>query len=141
MGAVIEMGDNWIEASAPTAASGISLDCNHIPDAAMTLATTALFAAGPTTLTNIASWRVKETDRIAAMAKELRKLGAEVEEGGPYPRVALKNFMSPPEGIDTYDDHRIAMCFSLAAFGTALRINDPACVAKTFPDYFERLRR
>ena len=141
MGAVIEMGDNWIEASAPTGGlRGISLDCNHIPDAAMTLATTALFAAGPTTLTNIASWRVKETDRIAAMAKELRKLGAEVEEGPDYIRVSpLKNFMSPPEGIDTYDDHRIAMCFSLAAFGTALRINDPKCVAKTFPDYFERL--
>ena len=141
MGAVIEMGDNWIEASAPTGGlRGISLDCNHIPDAAMTLATTALFAAGPTTLTNIASWRVKETDRIAAMAKELRKLGAEVEEGPDHIRVSpLKNFMSPPEGIDTYDDHRIAMCFSLAAFGTALRINDPKCVAKTFPDYFERL--
>ena len=141
MGAVIEMGDNWIEAKAPAGGlTGITLDCNHIPDAAMTLATTALFAAGPTTLTNIASWRVKETDRIAAMAKELRKLGAEVEEGQDYIRVApLQQFSSPPEGIDTYDDHRIAMCFSLAAFGTALRINDPKCVAKTFPDYFERL--
>ncbi|HEX5802511.1 MAG TPA: bifunctional 3-phosphoshikimate 1-carboxyvinyltransferase/cytidylate kinase [Azospira sp.] len=141
MGALIEMGDNWIEAKAPAGGlKGISLDCNHIPDAAMTLATTALFAAGPTTLTNIASWRVKETDRIAAMAKELRKLGAEVEEGADYIRVTpVPALSSPPEGIDTYDDHRVAMCFSLAAFGTALRINDPKCVGKTFPDYFERL--
>ncbi len=141
MGAVIEMGDNWIEAKAPASGlTGITLDCNHIPDAAMTLATTALFAAGPTTLTNIASWRVKETDRIAAMAKELRKLGATVEEGQDYIRVTpVQSLSSPPEGIDTYDDHRIAMCFSLAVFGTALRINDPKCVAKTFPDYFERL--
>ena len=141
MGAVIEMGDNWIEAKAPAGGlKGITLDCNHIPDAAMTLATTALFAAGPTTLTNIASWRVKETDRIAAMAKELRKLGTEVEEGADYIRVSPREALaSPPEGIDTYDDHRIAMCFSLAAFGTALRINDPKCVAKTFPDYFDRL--
>ena len=141
MGAVIEMGDNWIEARAPVdGLKGISLDCNHIPDAAMTLATTALFAAGPTTLTNIASWRVKETDRIAAMAKELRKLGAGVEEGADFIRVSpVSALSSPPEGIDTYDDHRIAMCFSLAAFGTALRINDPKCVGKTFPDYFERL--
>ena len=141
MGAVIEMGDNWIEASAPTGGlRGISLDCNHIPDAAMTLATTALFAAGPTTLTNIASWRVKETDRIAAMAKELRKLGADVKEGQDYIRVTpVQALSSPSEGIDTYDDHRVAMCFSLAAFGTALRINDPKCVAKTFPDYFDRL--
>ncbi len=141
MGAVIEMGDNWIEAKASASGlKGITLDCNHIPDAAMTLATTALFAQGPTTLSNIASWRVKETDRIAAMAKELRKLGVEVEEGGDYIRVTpAKVLSSLPEGIDTYDDHRIAMCFSLAAFGTALRINDPKCVGKTFPDYFERL--
>lgn len=141
MGAVIEMGDNWIEARAPEGGlKGISLDCNHIPDAAMTLATTALFAAGPTKLTNIASWRVKETDRIVAMAKELRKLGAEVEEGQDFIRVSpVLVLSSPPEGIDTYDDHRVAMCFSLATFGTALRINDPKCVGKTFPDYFERL--
>jgi len=142
MGALIEMGDNWIESRAPDGGlKGLTLDCNHIPDAAMTLATTALFAAGATTLTNIASWRVKETDRIAAMAKELRKLGAEVEEGADSIRVIPphSSLLSPPGGIDTYDDHRIAMCFSLAAFGTALRINDPKCVAKTFPDYFARL--
>ncbi|MFA7292420.1 MAG: bifunctional 3-phosphoshikimate 1-carboxyvinyltransferase/cytidylate kinase [Rhodocyclaceae bacterium] len=141
MGAVIEMGDNWIEAKAPQGGlKGIDLDCNHIPDAAMTLATTALFATGPTVLRNIASWRVKETDRIAAMAKELRKLGAKVEEGEDFIRVTpVPALSSPPEGIDTYDDHRIAMCFSLAAFGTALRINDPKCVGKTFPDYFARL--
>jgi 3-phosphoshikimate 1-carboxyvinyltransferase len=137
MGAVIEMGPNWMEARAPAGGLlGVDLDCNHIPDAAMTLATAALFAKGPTTLRNIASWRVKETDRIAAIATELRKLGVEVEEGTD----SIKIFPSTarPAAIDTYDDHRIAMCFSLAAFATPVRINDPKCVAKTFPDYFER---
>ena len=142
MGARIEMGPNWIEASAPRSGKlrGIELDCNHIPDAAMTLATTALFAEGSTRLNNIASWRVKETDRIAAMATELRKLGAEVEEGADFISVTPRPdaLRTPNQGIDTYDDHRIAMCFSLASCATALRINDPRCVAKTFPDYFER---
>ena len=137
MGAVIEMGPNWMAARAPEGGLvAVDLDCNHIPDAAMTLATTALFAKGTTTLRNIASWRVKETDRIAAMAIELRKLGAVVEEGQDYIRVTPAKLR--PAAIDTYDDHRMAMCFSLAAFGTPLRINDPKCVAKTFPDYFER---
>ncbi len=122
----------------------IDLDCNHIPDAAMTLAVMALYADGTTTLRNIASWRVKETDRLAAMATELRKLGATVEEGADFIRI------TPPAtpadwraaSIHTYDDHRIAMCFSLAAFNPAalpVRIEDPHCVAKTFPDYFEAL--
>jgi 3-phosphoshikimate 1-carboxyvinyltransferase len=122
----------------------IELDCNHIPDAAMTLAVMALYANGTTTLRNIASWRVKETDRIAAMAIELRKLGATVVEGADFIQV------TPPAtpadwhaaSIHTYDDHRVAMCFSLAAFNPAnltVRIEDPKCVAKTFPDYFEAL--
>lgn len=137
MGAEIEMGPNWMEARAPKAGLvAVDLDCNHIPDAAMTLASAALFAKGTTTLRNIASWRVKETDRIAAMATELRKLGAVVEEGEDFIRVTPATLK--PAAIDTYDDHRMAMCFSLAAFGTPLRINDPKCVAKTFPDYFER---
>ncbi|HEX6734339.1 MAG TPA: bifunctional 3-phosphoshikimate 1-carboxyvinyltransferase/cytidylate kinase, partial [Azonexus sp.] len=137
MGAQIEMGPNWMAARAPAGGLlAVDLDCNHIPDAAMTLATAALFAKGTTTLRNIASWRVKETDRIAAMATELRKLGAEVEEGADYIRVTPATLK--PAAIDTYDDHRMAMCFSLAAFGTPLRINDPKCVAKTFPDYFAR---
>jgi len=137
MGALIETGPNWMSASAPAdGLVGIDLDCNHIPDAAMTLATAALFARGATTLRNIASWRVKETDRIAAMATELRKLGAEVEEGEDYIRVTPATLR--PAAIDTYDDHRMAMCFSLATFGTPLRINDPKCVGKTFPDYFAR---
>ena len=137
MGAVITMGPNWMEARAPQAGLvAVDLDCNHIPDAAMTLATAALFASGTTTLRNIASWRVKETDRIAAMATELRKLGADVVEGADYIRVTPAKIR--PAAIDTYDDHRMAMCFSLAAFATPLRINDPKCVAKTFPDYFER---
>jgi 3-phosphoshikimate 1-carboxyvinyltransferase len=137
MGAVIETGPNWMAARAPESGLvAVDLDCNHIPDAAMTLATTALFAKGTTTLRNIASWRVKETDRIAAMAIELRKLGAVVEEGEDFIRVTPVGLK--PAAIDTYDDHRMAMCFSLAAFATPLRINDPKCVAKTFPDYFER---
>lgn len=135
MGARVEMGPNWMEAQAPEGGLvAVDLDCNHIPDAAMTLATAALFAKGKTTLRNIASWRVKETDRIAAMATELRKLGAEVEEGADY--ICVTPAALHPAAIDTYDDHRMAMCFSLAAFGTPLRINDPKCVAKTFPDYF-----
>ncbi|MCK6389689.1 MAG: bifunctional 3-phosphoshikimate 1-carboxyvinyltransferase/cytidylate kinase, partial [Azonexus sp.] len=143
MGAWIEMGPNWMEASAPEGGLlGVDLDCNHIPDAAMTLATAALFAKGSTTLRNIASWRVKETDRIAAMATELRKLGAEVvEQEDSICVTPVARLVSPPEGIDTYDDHRMAMCFSLAAFGTPLRINDPQCVGKTFPDYFERFAK
>ncbi len=137
MGAQIETGPNWMTARAPAGGLvAVDLDCNHIPDAAMTLATAALFARGTTTLRNIASWRVKETDRIAAMATELRKLGAVVEEGADTIRVTPAALR--PAAIDTYDDHRMAMCFSLAAFGTPLRINDPKCVAKTFPDYFDR---
>ena len=140
MGAEIEMGPNWMAARAPQSGLlAVDLDCNHIPDAAMTLATAALFAQGTTTLRNIASWRVKETDRIVAMATELRKLGAVVEEGEDFIRVTPAALR--PAAIDTYDDHRIAMCFSLAAFATPLRINDPKCVAKTFPDYFERFAR
>ena len=145
MGARIERGPNWMEARAPENGKlkAIDLDCNHIPDAAMTLAVAALFADGTTTLRNIASWRVKETDRIAAMATELRKVGAMVEEGADYIRItppypALLTSPFPLHAsIDTYDDHRMAMCFSLAAFGPeGVRINDPGCVAKTFPDYF-----
>ncbi len=143
MGAHIDMHDNWIEAAAPLDGRlrAFDLDLNAIPDAAMTLAVAALFADGTSRLRNIASWRVKETDRIAAMATELRKLGARVQEGPDFLEV------TPPPGgrladaaaIDTYDDHRIAMCFSLAALGSVtVRINDPKCVAKTFPDYFER---
>ncbi|MCE5180290.1 MAG: 3-phosphoshikimate 1-carboxyvinyltransferase [Betaproteobacteria bacterium] len=141
MGAQITMDDNWIEARAPINGrlKAVNLDCNHIPDAAMTLAVAALFADGTTTLRNIASWRVKETDRIAAMAVELRKLGATVEEGTDFIRVTPPARLVPDVAIDTYDDHRMAMCFSLAALGgVPVRINDPKCVAKTFPDYFEK---
>ena len=138
MGGVIEMGPNWISATAKPAGNlrAIDADLNHIPDAAMVLAVAALFADGPSTLRNIGSWRVKETDRIAAMATELRKLGAVATEGPDWLRI------EPPARlrdatIDTYEDHRIAMSFSLAALGgVTVRINDPGCVAKTFPDYF-----
>ena len=145
MGAKITAGEDWIEVSGVKNTNGklngITLDCTEIPDAAMTLAVAALFAEGQTRLNNIASWRVKETDRIAAMAKELKKVGAIVEEGADYIVVeapaSQNDWKSPSEGIDTYDDHRMAMCFSLAALGpNALKINDPNCVAKTFPTYF-----
>ncbi|KAA0181237.1 3-phosphoshikimate 1-carboxyvinyltransferase [Cupriavidus gilardii] len=143
MGANVMAGANWIEVRGVDRddgrLTGIALDCNHIPDAAMTLAVAALFADGPTTLTNIGSWRVKETDRIDAMAAELRKLGADIEAGQDYLRIAPPaQWRTPADGIDTYDDHRMAMCFSLATFGPLpIRINDPRCVAKTFPDYFD----
>jgi len=146
MGARIEMGPHWIESSGARRESkllrAIDLDCNHIPDAAMTLAVVALFAEGVTTLRNIASWRLKETDRLTAMSCELRKLGAYVEEGSDYLQI------TPPEhglkahvAIDTYDDHRMAMCFSLVAFGAPVRINDPGCVSKTFPGFFDQFQR
>ena len=145
MGASISMGENWIECAAGPGARArgrlepIDADLNHIPDAAMTAAVAALFAGGTSTLRNIASWRVKETDRIAAMATELRKLGATVDEGADSlsvtPPAALR-----PATIDTYDDHRMAMSFSLAALGgIKVRINDPGCVGKTFPGYFDAL--
>jgi 3-phosphoshikimate 1-carboxyvinyltransferase len=140
MGAQIDMGPNWIEACAPRTGhlKAIDLDCNAIPDAAMTLAVAALFADGVTTLRNIASWRVKETDRIAAMATELRKVGATVEEGADYIRITPPEKLIPNAVIDTYDDHRMAMCLSLVTLGgVPLRINDPACVNKTFPTYFK----
>jgi 3-phosphoshikimate 1-carboxyvinyltransferase len=147
MGGRITMGENWIEAAAGDEAQrsgklrALDADLNHIPDAAMTAAVLALFADGPSTLRNIASWRVKETDRIAAMATELRKLGAEVEEGPDYLAITPPaSGLTPHAQIDTYDDHRIAMCFSLAALGgVPVRINDPECVRKTFPEYFAAL--
>jgi 3-phosphoshikimate 1-carboxyvinyltransferase len=144
MGARITSGPNWLEIQRGAwPLKGITLDCNHIPDAAMTLAVMALYADGPTTLRNIASWRVKETDRIVAMATECRKLGATVEEGPDWITVhPLPQGQWKAASIHTYDDHRVAMCFSLAAFNAdqvPVRIEDPKCVAKTFPDYFEAL--
>jgi len=142
MGAQIKGGPGWLEVHRGAwPLKAIELDCNHIPDAAMTLAVMALYAEGTTRLTGIASWRVKETDRIAAMATELRKLGATVEEGADFIAVSAPAQWQPA-AIHTYDDHRMAMCASLAAFNPALvpvRILDPACVGKTFPDYFETL--
>ena len=141
MGAQVEVGANHVKVSAPASGrlQAIDADCNHIPDAAMTLATVALFADGPSRLRNIGSWRVKETDRIAAMATELRKVGAQVEEGSDWIRIVPpKQFREAT--IDTYDDHRMAMCFSLvSASGVPVHIRDPGCVTKTFPEYFERL--
>ena len=152
MGAQIESTPNSLRispskpgtAANPWPLKAIDLDCNHIPDAAMTLAVMALYAKGTTVLRNIASWRVKETDRLLAMACELRKLGATVQEGPDFLKITPP--ASPADwktaAIHTYDDHRMAMCFSLAAFNPArlpIRILDPKCVAKTFPEYFETL--
>ncbi|BEP56330.1 hypothetical protein GmRootV118_35740 [Variovorax sp. V118] len=144
MGALVDSGPNWLEIRRGAwPLKAIDLDANHIPDAAMTLAVMALYADGPSTLRNIASWRVKETDRIDAMANELQKLGATVEAGPDFIRVhPLPAAGWRPASIRTYDDHRVAMCFSLAAFnpaGVPVRILEPHCVAKTFPDYFETL--
>jgi 3-phosphoshikimate 1-carboxyvinyltransferase len=148
MGGRVVFGDRWIEVSGRPPLKPLDADLNTIPDAAMTAAVLALFAGGTSRLRNIASWRVKETDRLAAMATELRKLGAAVEEGADCLAI------TPPAGfaggaprpgrvaIDTYDDHRMAMCFALAAFGPVqVRINDPGCVSKTFPDFFEAWAR
>ncbi len=139
MGAEVTWGDDFISVKSAKL-KAVDQDMNHIPDAAMTIATTALFAEGTTAIRNIYNWRVKETDRLFAMATELRKVGAEVVEGEDYIEI------TPPAlcdlkhaAIDTYDDHRIAMCFSLVALSnTAVTINDPGCTAKTFPDYFEK---
>ena len=143
MGGNIEYSNNHIAARKANKINAIDLDCNHIPDAAMTLAIMALFAHGnsdqerTTTLRNIASWRVKETDRITAMATELRKVGAVVEEGVDFIKITPPKKLTPNAFIDTYDDHRMAMCFSLVSLGgVPITINDPKCVNKTFPNYF-----
>ncbi len=141
MGAKVTTGAGWMRAQADGGLRGITFDANAIPDAAMTLVPLAMFAQGETVITNIASWRVKETDRIKAMAAEARKFGARIEEGADFIRVVPSaQIVSPAVGIDTYDDHRIAMCFSLlslGARGVRTTINDPKCVGKTFPEYFQ----
>ncbi|MDC9580263.1 3-phosphoshikimate 1-carboxyvinyltransferase [Xenorhabdus sp. PR6a] len=140
MGATVRWGDDFVECERGTLI-GIDMDMNAIPDAAMTIATTALFAQGDTVIRNIYNWRVKETDRLNAMATELRKIGAEVEEGHDYLRVSPPEKLNHAE-IETYNDHRIAMCFSLVALSdTPVTILDPGCTAKTFPDYFNRLEK
>lgn len=138
MGAEVIWGDESITVVGKPL-TAVDMDMNHIPDAAMTIATTALFAQGTTTIRNIYNWRVKETDRLTAMATELRKVGAEVEEGEDYISITPPKSLKHAE-IDTYNDHRVAMCFSLVALSnTPVTINDPRCTAKTFPDYFDKL--
>lgn len=138
MGAEVIWGDESITVVGKPL-TAVDMDMNHIPDAAMTIATTALFAQGTTTIRNIYNWRVKETDRLTAMATELRKVGAEVEEGEDYISITPPKSLKHAE-IDTYNDHRVAMCFSLVALSnTPVTINDPKCTAKTFPDYFDKL--
>ncbi len=140
MGAKITWGDDYIE-SEKGDLHGVDMDMNHIPDAAMTIATTALFADTTTTIRNVYNWRVKETDRLAAMATELRKVGAEVVEGEDFIAITPPTRLKHAK-IDTYNDHRMAMCFSLVALGgTPVTINDPGCTSKTFPDYFQQLER
>jgi len=141
LGADIRYGPNWIEARRGARLSGGTIDCTAIPDAAMTLAMTALVADAPTTLAHIGSWRVKETDRIDAMATELRKVGAMVDTGPDWLRVAPVPKLSTAT-IDTYDDHRMAMCFALLALtGIPITIRDPGCVRKTFPGFFAQWQR
>ncbi|WP_419237409.1 3-phosphoshikimate 1-carboxyvinyltransferase [Photobacterium leiognathi subsp. mandapamensis] len=138
MGAEIEWGDDYV-ISRCGELTAVDMDFNHIPDAAMTIATTALFAKGTTSIRNVYNWRVKETDRLSAMATELRKVGAEVEEGEDYITIVPPSNLQHA-AIDTYDDHRMAMCFSLVALSdTPVTINDPKCTSKTFPDYFDKL--
>jgi 3-phosphoshikimate 1-carboxyvinyltransferase len=138
MGAKVRWGEDYIECERGTL-KGIDMDMNTIPDAAMTIATTALFAEGETVIRNIYNWRVKETDRLAAMAAELQKVGAIVEEGHDYLKVTPPKQLTTAD-IETYNDHRIAMCFSLVALSdTPITILDPGCTTKTFPDYFEKL--
>ncbi|MBX9675035.1 MAG: 3-phosphoshikimate 1-carboxyvinyltransferase [Methylotenera sp.] len=148
MGGKISYTENQIQSQIAQKIKAIDLDCNHIPDAAMTLAIMALFAQGnsdqerTTTLRNIASWRVKETDRLTAMATELRKVGATVIEGQDYIKITPPKNLIPNAVIDTYDDHRMAMCFSLVSLGgVPITINDPKCVNKTFPNYFEEFKK
>src|SRR5687767_5433583 len=137
MGASVSQGDDWIEVSGGKKLKAIDADMNHILDAALTAAVLALFADGPSVIRNVASWRVKETDRLAAMATELRKLGAQVEEGPDFLKINPGKLRSGV-AIDTYDDHRMAMSFLLVALGdVSVRINDQKCVAKTFPEYFK----
>jgi 3-phosphoshikimate 1-carboxyvinyltransferase len=144
MGAQVSLFDDAIEVGNEKRAKlkAIDMDLNHIPDAAMTAAVMALFAEGRSTLRNIGSWRVKETDRIAAMATELRKLGAGVEEGADFLKISPPSSLEKDVLVDTYDDHRMAMSFSLAALGgVPVRINDPGCVAKTFPRFFDEFKK
>nr|WP_086938789.1 3-phosphoshikimate 1-carboxyvinyltransferase [Thaumasiovibrio occultus] len=139
MGADIEWGDDFVIARRGEL-KAVDMDFNHIPDAAMTIATAALFAEGITSIRNVYNWRVKETDRLSAMATELRKVGAIVEEGEDYITITPPSKLTHA-AIDTYDDHRMAMCFSLVALSdTPVTINDPKCTSKTFPDYFDRLQ-
>jgi len=139
MGARVEWGETYVSVTRDVLRA-IDMDFNHIPDAAMTIATTALFVEGTTTLRNIYNWRVKETDRLYAMATELRKVGAEVEEGEDYLKITPPKVLKHAT-IDTYDDHRIAMCFSLLALDpVSVTINEPECTTKTFPTYFEVLK-
>lgn len=138
LGAKVSLGDSWVEVQGTKQLSGIDIDMNEMPDVAMTLAMLGLFSSTPIRITNIYNWRLKETDRLSAMATELKKLGAEVEEGRDYISVFKKAPLKAAQ-IATYNDHRMAMCFSLAAFaGIEVTIEDPKCTAKTFPDYFDK---
>jgi 3-phosphoshikimate 1-carboxyvinyltransferase len=144
MGATVVWGPNSITVSREpgTKLKGVDVDCGGIPDAAMTLATVALFCEGPTAIRNVYTWRLKETERMVAIVTELGKLGVEVEEGRDYCIIQPpKNSLPANVAIDTYDDHRMAMCFALVACaGVPVVINDPGCTSKTFPDFFDKLK-
>ena len=139
MGAEVGWQANKITVQGSGNLKGIDVDMNEMPDAAMTLAVTALFAKGTTAIRNIYNWRLKETERLKAVSCELKKLGASVDEGEDYLIIVPPRELMPAE-ISTYDDHRMAMAFSLAACSEVpITILNPTCVNKTFPDYFNQL--
>ncbi|CAL4322465.1 3-phosphoshikimate 1-carboxyvinyltransferase [Buchnera aphidicola (Eriosoma lanigerum)] len=140
IGANIIFGSNYVTCSR-NYLDGFDLDLNNIPDAAMTLAMVALFSIEKSYLRNIYNWRVKETDRLSAMSTELKKIGAKVEEGSDYLSIIPPKKFSNAT-IHTYNDHRIAMCFSLLSLSNAIiTILNPNCTKKTFPNYFEQLSK
>ena len=141
MGAKIEYKSDSIQVSKASNLKGLEIDCIEIPDAAMTLAIMAVFADKPTKLKNIGSWRVKETDRILAMDNELTKMGVEVSTTHDSMTIFPQKQLNDNISIETYNDHRIAMCFSLFCLKNLnITIQDPNCVNKTYPDYFKDLK-
>ncbi len=139
MGCDVRRNSNWIEVRGPKQLRGIDVDMNAISDTVQTLAAIAPLASSPVTIRNVAHIRHKETDRIAAVTTELRRLGVSVDERPDG--MTIYPGKTGPATIKTYDDHRMAMSFAiLGSVVSGITIEDPDCVAKTFPDFFDRLR-
>jgi 3-phosphoshikimate 1-carboxyvinyltransferase len=144
MGARVEIGALSMRAQGSGALRGVDADMDLMSDTGMTLAMAALFAEGTTTIRNVGNWRLKETDRLRALATELRKVGATVEEGADWISITPPEKLTPNAVIETYDDHRMAMCFSLVTLGpkgVPVTILDPGCVRKTYPGYWDDFRK